>query len=127
MEFWSKCSEKLENRLPQEDFNTWIRPLKASLINNTLEISAPNDFILSYVEKNLTEEIRKIVNKETNVEIDLVYKKLTKETFVDKYKKQASENTKLVDSYVFDNFVEGKSNHLALAAARQVANNPSGD
>ena len=127
MEFWSKCSEKLENRLPQEDFNTWIRPLKANLINNPLEISAPNDFILSYVEKNLTQEIRKIVNKETDVEIDLVYKKLTKETFVDKYKKQASENTKLVDSYVFDNFVEGKSNHLALAAARQVANNPSGD
>ena len=56
-----------------------------------------------------------------------MYKKLTKETFVDKYKKQASENTKLVDSYVFDNFVEGKSNHLALAAAKQVANNPSGD
>ena len=127
MEFWSKCSEKLENRLPQEDFNTWIRPLKANLIDNTLEISAPNDFILSYVEKNLTQEIRKIANKETDVEIDLVYKKLTKETFVDKYKKQSSENTKLVDSYVFDNFVEGKSNHLALAAARQVANNPSGD
>ena len=127
MEFWSKCSEKLENRLPQEDFNTWIRPLKANLINNTLEIPAPNDFILSYVEKNLTKEIKKIANKETDVEIDLVYKKLTKETFVDKYKKQASENTKLVDSYVFDNFVEGKSNHLALAAARQVANNPSGD
>ena len=127
MEFWSKCSEKLENKLPQEDFNTWIRPLKANLIDNTLEISAPNDFILSYVEKNLTKEIKKIANKETDVEIDLVYKKLTKETFVDKYKKQASENTKLVDSYVFDNFVEGKSNHLALAAARQVANNPSGD
>ena len=127
MEFWSKCSEKLENRLPQEDFNTWIRPLKANLVDNTLEISAPNDFILSYVEKNLTQEIRKIANKETDVEIDLVYKKLTKETFVDKYKKQSSENTKLVDSYVFDNFVEGKSNHLALAAARQVANNPSGD
>jgi len=127
LEFWSKCSEKLENRLPQEDFNTWIRPLKANLVDNTLEISAPNDFILSYVEKNLTQEIRKIANKETDVEIDLVYKKLTKETFVDKYKKQSSENTKLVDSYVFDNFVEGKSNHLALAAARQVANNPSGD
>ena len=127
MEFWSKCSEKLENKLPQEDFNTWIRPLKANLVDNTLEISAPNDFILSYVEKNLTQEISDIVNKVTNVDIDLVYKKLTKETFVDKYKKQSSENTKLVDSYVFSNFVEGKSNHLALAAAKQVANNPSGD
>ena len=30
----------------------------------------------------------------------------------------------LVDTYRFDNFVEGKSNQLALAAARQVAENP---
>ena len=30
----------------------------------------------------------------------------------------------LVDNYTFDNFVEGKSNQLALAAARQVAENP---
>lgn len=30
----------------------------------------------------------------------------------------------LVDNYTFDNFVEGKSNQLALAAAQQVAENP---
>jgi chromosomal replication initiator protein len=30
----------------------------------------------------------------------------------------------LVDNYTFDNFVEGKSNQLALAAAHQVAENP---
>jgi chromosomal replication initiator protein len=30
----------------------------------------------------------------------------------------------LVENYTFDNFVEGKSNQLALAAARQVAENP---
>ena len=32
----------------------------------------------------------------------------------------------LVDRYTFDNFVEGKSNQLALAAAGQVAENPGG-
>ena len=53
MDFWNKCTEKLENRLTQEDFNTWIRPLKGSLVKNTLELVAPNDFILNYVEKNL--------------------------------------------------------------------------
>ena len=31
---------------------------------------------------------------------------------------------KLVENYTFDSFVEGKSNQLALAAARQVAENP---
>ena len=128
MDFWNKCTEKLENRLTQEDFNTWIRPLKGSLVKNTLELVAPNDFILNYVEKNLAEEITSLVKQQSKKDISLVYKTLTKETFVDKYQgNKKNENSKLVDSYVFDSFVEGKSNHLALAAAKQVASNPKGD
>ena len=128
MDFWNKCTEKLENRLTQEDFNTWIRPLKGSLVKNTLELVAPNDFILNYVEKNLAEEITSLVKQQSKKDISLVYKTLTKETFVDKYQgNNKNENSKLVDSYVFDSFVEGKSNHLALAAAKQVASNPKGD
>ena len=128
MDFWNKCTEKLENRLTQEDFNTWIRPLKGSLVKNTLELVAPNDFILNYVEKNLAEEITNLVKQQSKKDISLVYKTMTKETFVDKYQgNNKNENSKLVDSYVFDSFVEGKSNHPALAAAKQVASNPKGD
>ena len=128
LEFWNKCTEKLENRLTQEDFNTWIRPLKGSLVDNTLELVAPNDFILKYVEKNLSTEITSLVKQQSKKDISLVFKALTKETFVDKYQKNnQNENSKLVQSYVFESFVEGKSNHLALAAAKQVASNPKGD
>ncbi|MDA8982012.1 chromosomal replication initiator protein DnaA [Gammaproteobacteria bacterium] len=128
LDFWNKCTEKLENRLTQEDFNTWIRPLKGSLVDNTLELVAPNDFILNYVEKNLSTEITGLVKQQSKKDISLVFKTLTKETFVDKYKKNnKNDNSKLVQSYVFDSFVEGKSNHLALAAAKQVASNPKGD
>ena len=58
-----------------------------------------------------------------------MFKTHTKETFVDKYKSDSKNTqTKLVDSYTFESFVEGKSNHLALAAmAQQVAKNPKGD
>ena len=128
MDFWNKCTEKLENRLTQEDFNTWIRPLKGSLVKDTLELVAPNDFILSYVEKNLSEEITSLIKQQSKKDISLVFKTLTKETFVDKYQgNNKNANSKLVNSYVFDTFVEGKSNHLALAAAKQVASNPKGD
>ena len=128
MELWNKCSEKLENTLSQEDFNTWIRPLKASVEKNTLSLIAPNDFILDYIEKNLSEEITKILKTQSKKNISLVFKTHTKETFVDKYKSDSKNTqTKLVDSYTFDSFVEGKSNHLALAAAQQVAKNPKGD
>ena len=128
MEFWNKCSEKLENKLSQEDFNTWIRPLKGNLNKNTLEIVAPNDFILNYVETNLSDEIMEMIKSQSKKDISLVFKTLTKETFVDKYRNnKKSEDTKLVPSYVFDTFVEGKSNHVALAASKQVALNPKGD
>jgi chromosomal replication initiator protein len=128
LEFWNKCSEKLENKLSQEDFNTWIRPLKGNLSKNTLEILAPNDFILNYVETNLSDEIMQMIKTQSKKDISLVFKTLTKETFVDKYSNnKKSEDTKLVPSYVFDTFVEGKSNHVALAASKQVALNPKGD
>jgi chromosomal replication initiator protein len=128
LEFWNKCSEKLENKLSQEDFNTWIRPLKGNLTKNTLEIVAPNDFILNYVETNLSDEIMEMIKSQSKKDISLVFKTLTKETFVDKYSNnKKSEDTKLVPSYVFDTFVEGKSNHVALAASKQVALNPKGD
>jgi len=128
LEFWNKCSEKLENKLSQEDFNTWIRPLKGNLNKNTLEITAPNDFILNYVETNLSKEIMQMIKTQSKKDISLVFKTLIKETFVDKYSNdKKSEDTKLVPSYIFDTFVEGKSNHVALAASKQVALNPKGD
>ena len=57
MELWTKCSQRLENKLSQEDFNTWIRPLKANIAKNTLELVGPNDFIVNYVEKNFSKEL----------------------------------------------------------------------
>ena len=128
MEFWNKCSEKLENKLSQEDYNTWIRPLKGNLNKNTLEIVAPNDFILNYVETNLSDEIMQMIKTQSKKDISLIFKTLIKETFVDKYNNnKKSEDTRLVPSYVFETFVEGKSNHVALAASKQVALNPKGD
>ena len=128
MEFWSKFTEKLENKLTQEEFNTWIRPLKGNLNKDTLEITAPNDFVLNYVVQNLSDEINQIISKELKKDISLIYKTIDKETFVDKYNSPKTKSgTKLVEHYVFDSFVEGKSNHVALAAAKQVASNPSGD
>ena len=108
LEFWSKFTEKLESKLTQEEFNTWVRPLKGNLNDKTLEITAPNDFVLNYVMQNLSDEITNTVNKEIKGNISLIYKTLDKETFVDKYQsKQTKPQTKLVESYIFDSFVEG--------------------
>jgi len=127
LELWSKCSKNLENSLSQDEFNTWIRPLKANKTKDTLELIAPNDFILNYLEKNFADNIQELVKKYSKKNINLKFKTHTKKSFVDKYKNNKNSQAKLVDGYTFDAFVEGKSNHLALAAAKQVAANPKGD
>ena len=85
MKFWSECTEKLEAKLSQEEFNTWIKPLRADINKNDLEISAPNDFVLTYVKENLGQIIESLVNK-SNESLNVKFKTLDKSTFVEKLK-----------------------------------------
>ena len=128
MKTWNQISKKLEKKLSQDEFNTWIRPLQGEFKENALEISAPNDFVLNYVSNNLKKHFTEILSSK-NTKIVFVDK--NNRTFVDKYVKKPVNKRKnspgLVESFVFDTFVEGKSNHLALAASKQVAQNPTGD
>ncbi len=128
MKTWNQISKKLEKKLSQEEFNTWIRPLQGEIKENSLEISAPNDFVLNYVSNNLKDHISDVLSSQ---DTKIVFKDRNNSTFVDKYVEKPSSKGKnspnLVESFVFDTFVEGKSNHLALAASKQVAQNPTGD
>ena len=126
MKFWSECTEKLEAKLSQEEFNTWIKPLRADINKNDLEISAPNDFVLTYVKENLGQIIENLVNK-SDESLNVKFKTLDKSTFVEKLNVTEENKPGLVQNFTFDTFVEGKSNHMALAAAKQVAANPRGD
>ena len=125
---WNQISKKLEKKLTQDEFNTWIRPLQGEFKDNSLEISAPNSFVLNYVSNNLKKHISELLSSRNT---KIIFKDNNNATFVDKYGEKPSHRRKnnpaLVDSFVFDTFVEGKSNHLALAASKQVAQNPTGD
>tara|TARA_B100001989_G_scaffold252399_1_gene234287 strand:- start:1225 stop:2631 length:1407 start_codon:yes stop_codon:yes gene_type:complete len=125
---WNQISKKLEKKLTQDEFNTWIRPLQGEFKDNSLEISAPNSFVLNYVSNNLKKHISELLSSRNT---KIIFKDNNNATFVDKYGEKPSNRRKnnpaLVDSFVFDTFVEGKSNHLALAASKQVAQNPTGD
>ena len=126
MKFWSECTEKLEAKLSQEEFNTWIKPLRADINKSDLEISAPNDFVLNYVKENLGQIIENLVNK-SDESLNVKFKTLDKSTFVEKLNVTEENKPGLVQKFTFNTFVEGKSNHMALAAAKQVAANPKGD
>ena len=125
-ETWNKITNALEKSISEEEFNTWIKPLSAEINNKTLAISAPNDFIINYVEENYVKILDAAIQK-SDESLAIEFKKLDKSTFVDKLEGGSSLRPNLVEAFTFNSFVEGKSNHMALAAARQVAQNPRGD
>jgi len=125
-ETWNKITNALEKSISEEEFNTWIKPLSVEINNKTLAISAPNDFIINYVEENYLNILDAAIQK-ADESLAIEFKKLDKSTFVDKLEGGSPLRPNLVGAFTFNSFVEGKSNHMALAAARQVAQNPRGD
>jgi len=125
-ETWNKITNALEKSISEEEFNTWIKPLSVEINNKTLAISAPNDFIINYVEENYLNILDAAIQK-SDESLAIEFKKLDKSTFVDKLEGGSPLRPNLVGAFTFNSFVEGKSNHMALAAARQVAQNPRGD
>ena len=78
---WNQISKKLEKKLSQDEFNTWIRPLQGEFKEDSLEISAPNDFVLNYVSNNLKNHISDILASQNT---KIVFKDKNNSTFVDK-------------------------------------------
>ena len=125
MELWTSLSSSLEKTLPKDEFDTWIKPLSAKKEGKFIKLSAPNDFILNHVKENYLSDIENLVPSKLNLSIK--FNLMDKSTFVEKLDRPDNKNPGLVESFTFDNFVEGKSNHMALAASKQVALNPQGD
>ena len=50
---WSRCVRALEDELPGEHFNTWVRPLQAIESNGALKLLAPNRFAVDWVNTHL--------------------------------------------------------------------------
>ena len=175
---WQQCVDRLQDELPSQQFNTWIRPLEATTDGQSLTLFAPNRFIKDFVSDKFSRRINELVAElEPGGALDVVLEIgssnkpsvarepaaprpiVTPSPEVDDMPPAVSgvavsgapsiqpalrnhvangaaqarqaeiegslqHQHSLVETYTFDNFVEGKSNQLALAAARQVAENP---
>ncbi|MBM3390514.1 MAG: chromosomal replication initiator protein DnaA [Betaproteobacteria bacterium] len=52
--FWSSCLQKLEQELPPQQFNTWIKTLRlegSDAANRDVRLVAPNRFVLQWVRE----------------------------------------------------------------------------
>jgi chromosomal replication initiator protein len=189
---WQKCVICLREELPAQQFNTWIKPLRAAVTPDTLCLFTPNRFILDWVNEHFLLRIKEILKdqaqghefqvkleigspalavgdievrpsgQETSVaavlsesrslqqaqaaaddafdillgsaealetlparQIDLQQRASSGAATI-KQGRKLSFRGELNPNYTFSNFIQGKSNQLARAAASQVASNPGG-
>ncbi|MCW2476514.1 MULTISPECIES: chromosomal replication initiator protein DnaA [unclassified Symbiopectobacterium] len=154
LSLWQQCLARLQDELPATEFSMWIRPLQAELNDNTLALYAPNRFVLDWVRDKYLNNINGLLNDFCGMDAPLLRfevgsKPLAAVAVSQPASPQAAvqpvrqapvrpswdtpttqtEHTyrsNVNPKHSFDNFVEGKSNQLARAAARQVADNPGG-
>jgi len=130
---WTRCVDHLEHELTEQELNTWIRPLHAQEDSHTLRLLAPNRFVMDWVRDRFLPRISKLArelaeDRERRVllEVGTVQEEPSQSqvTVPISGNPAPTPGTGLNLLYTFETFVEGKSNQFALAAARQVAENP---
>jgi chromosomal replication initiator protein len=130
---WSRCVSALENELPEQQFNTWVRPLQSVEADGALRLLAPNRFVVDWVRSNLIARIGALLRERGIAEPSAITVEVGSRPALDDLPIAVARALKstpnavgvaLNDNFTFDSFVEGKSNHFAKAAALQVAGNP---
>jgi chromosomal replication initiator protein len=146
---WNYCLAQLETEMPEQQFNTWIRPLQAVEEATVLRLLAPNRFVVDWVTQNAVQRISQLVDTVMTpppvVTVDVGSRRIIppaapvnslptfNETprggpesrpYAPAREPAINFGGRLNPDFSFANFVEGKSNQLARAAALQVAENP---
>ena len=126
---WGRCIQQLRSDLPEQQFNTWIRPLQAVEEPQVMRLLAPNRFVVDWVNSNclgrITEFLREAPGMSVLVEVgSLANLQRQPVPTAGRPRVGAAIGGRLNPDYTFERFVEGKSNQMARAAAVQVGNNP---
>ena len=128
---WNRCIRDLKAELPEQQFNTWIRPLQAIEDEGRLKLLAPNRFVVDWLQEHYIERILELVDgSQTEVVVEVGSRDkpapVSPSLAASPAKAPAAPRieSRLSPSFTFPNFVEGKSNQLARAAAIQVGQNP---
>jgi chromosomal replication initiator protein len=141
---WNRCLRVLEGELPEQQFNTWVRPLQAVERDGEIKLLAPNRYVIEWLGQNLLPRIKELIlafaeglAPEVALDVGSRAQAVAQVARVAEAPPggagAAARARKLAPTvlgsrinaeFTFDSFVEGKSNQLAKAAAIQVAGNP---
>ncbi len=143
---WLLCLQQLAQELPEQQFNTWIKPLKVdvALDGSKVIIWIANRFKLDWIRaqylQQLTLLLEKFNGQPIKLELALIAKELQQPSF-NTNKPLESEfignvtipmedpllnghKSRLNTALTFENLVEGTANRMARAAAMHVASTP---
>ena len=144
---WQSCMDLLAQELPEQQFNTWIKPLQATISDDfsKLTIVVINRFKLDWIRAQYSSRISVLLNQLYGQPIQLDFALLAKEApskalpvrtafesedFSNLQPSSANDTplngfkNKLNRALCFDTLVEGTANRMARAAAMHVANVP---
>lgn len=135
-ELWSKAIDSLKERLGQQNFEIWIKPIQLlSIRGEVVELEVPNRFFKEWVSEHYSIPIREAltsiiqkpchllfrIKNDQSFERDLIQ---PDPTYLEKTM-NPSFQTPFNPKYTFDNFVVGAGNQFANAACLAVANLPA--
>ena len=132
--FWRYCLAHFEQELPQQQFATWIKPLKCETEGETLVLVAPNRFVLQWIRDKFFARIQELAVEQLKGPVEIRLLLAEKESSAPAVHvpaaaevpqpKPSRDISRLNPTFTFDTFVTGKANELARAAAAQVAERP---
>ena len=138
-EIWSRLLERARRELPEQTFRTWLEPTEAlEVLGDTLVVGAPDRFaaewnetkhaamLSSFAPVALGQPLKIIfrVNEERQARPQMDFFVAPKPEEGTTSKLERATEAPLNDRYTFAQFVIGKSNELAAAAAHAIAEAP---
>ena len=143
---WQACVDQLAQELPEQQFNTWIKPLIASLSDDfsRIHIEVANRFKLDWIRAQYAGRLAALLQQFYGQAIQIDFLLAPKEAparpvaprILSEPEDLSPAMASLADtglqgfknrintSLCFDNLVEGTANRMARAAAMHVANVP---
>lgn len=137
-EQWLKISENLRKIVDSGTYNAWFAPLQCSVNGTELAVQAPNSFMADWLRKRQIENLKTaassvlgVATSEITIEITVGESEAQKReadsvpvvrTIQNTLPLQIKPSQKAVNKwrYSFDDFVEGESNCVAAAAAKDI-------
>lgn len=132
---WDSCLHFFKNSLPSQQFNSWIKPIAFQMEGDRIILAAPNGFTLKIIQERFLPEIYKhaesFLDFRPTIELRLnklatapAMAKAIPPTAAKPSQAASKRHNKINPALSFENFVLGKANQLAHAAAIQVSEAP---